>query len=232
MGIKKGSHFLVILMFFCALFIFQGNQNSWGSVFPLDEENVFCIYYKMSGRGMYDQDLEELSRSLGRPTYTPFKPAEMFTKKSLRKLRYNLKRKIKKYDKHSLFKWGLKRVIKAGNTSVRGYKINSPDMEMPHPTPFIRSLVSTNGLKSINRVLDSLISEALSKRLSRSKKTALSITIYLRPEKIDYRNDERNIALEKVVLPHSYVIFYPVRLEISQSENPVKILTSQDFPKK
>ena len=143
-----------------------------------------------------------------------------------------VKKKVKKYDKHSLFRWGLKRFITANKTRIRGYKINLPDKEMPHPTPFIRSQVSKNGLKSINRVLDSLIPEALAQASSKRKKAILNINIYFRPEKIDYRHHKRNIAREIVLLPHSYVIFRPVRLEIFHPTNPVKILTYRDIPQK
>ena len=220
----------MIVIFSCALLLFPPNHNSWGSVFPLDEETVFCIFHNMSGKEMGDQVLEELLITLERPTFTPYKPAEMFLKNSLRQFREQLQEKAKKYNNTSIFRWSHNGVSISSNRKVRGYKIDFRSVEMPHPTPFIRAKVSGNSLKSIQRTLDSLVPKAMSAGFSQRNRTHLNINIYLKPEKIDYGYHKRVIAGEDVLLPHCCVIFRPIRLEICDTKEPVKILTYRNIP--
>jgi len=232
MTIQKILYFLMIFIGSCALLLFPAHQNSWGSVFPLDEETVFCIFHKMSGKKMVDQVLEELCITLGRPTFTPYKPAEMFLKNSLRKFREQLQEKARKYNDNSIFRRSHSGVIISRNNKVLGYKTDFRSIEMPRPTPFISAKISRNGLKSIYRTLDSLVRKKLDPGFSQKNKAPFDINIYFKPEKIAYGYHKRIIAGEDVLLPHSYVIFRPVRLEICDTGEPVKILTFRDFPEK
>jgi hypothetical protein len=86
---KKYLHWTVIVVYFGLLFLLLSDRGICGSPLPLDKETVFCIYYKMSGEYMDEQDLEELCLNLGRPTFTVYKPSEMFVKNTLRGLKFS-----------------------------------------------------------------------------------------------------------------------------------------------
>ena len=223
---KKLFHWPVIVVFSVVVSVLLSDQGICSSSFPLDEETVFCIYYKMSGEYMDDQDLEDLCYTLGRPTFTAYKPAQMFMKNSLRELRGKLVKRMKDYNENSMFKWNFQCNLMPINSEINSIKLTFLNNEMPQPTPFIRAEMSRNGRRLINRQLALLDP----KTLSQKKEAVLNINIYLKPETIDYQLQKRNIAREDVFLPLRCVIFRPVKIEISPLKHPEKIVLSHNIP--
>ena len=188
--------------------LFWEDHTLYGSDFMLDEETVFCLYYKISGEYMDDQDMEDLSYELGRPLFTVFKPSEMFTKQSLKNLRTKLMKKIAHYGDDSLFQWKLKH-DPLSDIRLRMHGIVEPiDSGMPQPTPYIRSEISKKGRDDLIRQLTSIARE----RVSGRKKDIRCLDLYFKPVGIEYRFEKRNVAREDMVLPIRYVIFTPVKV--------------------
>ena len=183
----------------------------------------------MAGGEFYIQDLEDLCTTLGRPTFTFFKPSEMFTKNTLLKVRARLREKIEKFDGNSLFKWAhsLQVFKRKGKISISEFK--DEHLKMPHPTPFIRSQLSKGSTQSIKRHLKSMIHKVLAGNPLLDREIPLSLYIYLKPDRIAKGLEKRVIAQEDVYLPHRYVILRPVRLEIVSSDKPAMVLIEKDI---
>lgn len=199
------------------------------SAIPLNEEEVFCLYYGMAGGEFYVQDLEDLSETLGQPTFTFFKPSEMFTGNTLLKLRNRLRVKIEKLDATSLFKWTRPLQVLKRDGMISIPRLDDEHQDLPHPTPFIRSRLSGGSAQSINRNLKSMVLGLLADNPVLEKEIPLSIHIYLKPDRIDREFHRRTVAEEDILLPHRYVVLRPVRLEISSSDNPTWFVTAKDI---
>jgi len=225
--IKTFLYSSVIVLFSGVLSLFLGDQGICCSSFPLDSETVFCIYYKISGEDMEEQDLEELCFSSGRPTFSAFKPSEMFMKNALRRLKYKLTKRMKDYGENSIFKWSFKWPFMPNNSKINSKKLFYLNNEMPQPTPFISSEITRRGQRSVNKLLDSLIS----KSLNNAGERVLNIILYLKPKRIDYRYKKRNIAHEDVRLPFRCVIFHPVKMEVFPFKHPDQMLLPRNIPK-
>jgi len=204
MYLKRILHLAMIMVFMGVFTLLWGEEDLWGSTFTLDDEAVFCIYHKMSGKDMNEQDMEDLCSKAGRPVFTAYKPSEMFIKHGLGILRDKLTQKIGNYKEDSLFRWAFKGTLKSNKKLIIDKK------GMPQPTSYISSEISKRGWRYVRRMLNSLAV----KKLSSGKTRELEITVLLRPEKIDYRFQKRNVAHEDIVLPIRCVIFYPVRVEV------------------
>jgi len=226
--IKRFLYLSVIVLFSWALSLLLSDQGICSPSFPLDRETAFCIYYKMSGEDMEEQDLEELCSSLGRPTFSAYKPSEMFMKNTLRRVRHKLTKRMKKYGKNSIFKWGFKYILMPNKPKINGCKLNFLNKKMPQPTPFISSEITKRGQRSVNKILNSLIS----KSLNEAEERALNIILYLKPKRIDYRYKKRKIAHEHVHLPFRCVIFHPVKMEVFPFKHPDQMLLSCNIPKR
>ena len=205
---------IVILSIFSTfgglMFSADGGQALWASTFCLDREAVFCICYALSGEDFSEEDLEDLSFELGRPTFTAHKPAEMFTKGSLTSLRESLSERMQNYHNDSLFHWNMQCTVFPKDGIGKFPKIVLEKSEIPQPTPFIRSEISKKGQSIITRQIQTLIAAQSNVQTKKS----VDIIVYLRPEKIDYQYDKRNVAREDIVLPIRYVIFQPVKIKI------------------
>jgi len=225
--IKAFLYSSVIVLFSWALSLLLSDQGICSPSFPLDRETTFCIYYKMSGEDMEEQDLEELCSSLGRPTFSAYKPSEMFMKNTLRRVRHTLTKRMKDYTKNSIFKWGFKYILMPNKPEINSCKLIFLNKKMPQPTPFISSEITKRGQRSVNKLLDSLISKSLNK----TKERELNIILYLKPKRIDCRYKKRNIAHEDVCLPFRCVIFHPVKMEVFPFKDPDQMLMSRNIPK-
>ena len=226
MRFKKYLHWTVIVVYSVTLFLLLSDQGICGSPLPLDKETVFCIYYKMSGEYMEEQDLEELCLNLGRPTFTVYKPSEMFVKNTLRGLKHKLTERMKAWNGNSIFRWSLKRTLAPDNSGIHDQALTLLNNDMPQPTAVIGSEMTKRGQRIINRLLHSLIP----KSLNQAEEKVLSVTVYLRPHKIIYRHQNRNIAREDIYLPLRSVIFRPIKLKVFPFKNPDRILLSCDIP--
>lgn len=176
---------------------------------PLDKEAVFCLYYKMSGEHMDDQDIEDLCFDQGRPNFSAFKPAEMFLKPGVVAFRKRLLGKIRDYGEGVLFTLSFKGVLKPGRSESHAFEVSRYEKEMPHPTTYIRSALSKEGW--------TLLEKAISRLSGIARAEVLEITIFLRPEGIDHQSERRKIAGEEVLLPLRNVIFHPVKIKVIPS---------------
>lgn len=222
---NKFLHWSVIVVVSGALFLLLGDQGICGTSYPLDKQAVFYIYHKMSGEDMEEQDLEELCLALGRPTFTAYKPSEMFMKTALRRFKYELTERMKNYNEDCLFKWSFKCTLMPDRSESDGNRAIFLNNKMPQPTPFIMSEMTKRGQTALDKLLDSLVPRSS----NHTKEAVLDITIYLKPEKIDYRFQERNIGLQEVLLPIRSIIFHPVKAEIISLNNPEKKTLSYEM---
>jgi len=217
---------LAVVLLSGLLCLVPSGRGICGPAFPLDREAVFCMYYKMSRGCLDDQDIEDFCFSSGKPTFTPYKPAEMFTNNSLRRLRSGFLHKIREYGETSVFKWSFMATIMPVISGMKGRKFHLNKTGMPEPTSFISSEISRNGWMWIKKILNSLDGGTQIPR----EKTSLKIDLYLRPEEIAHRFQKRNIARQNVRLPLSSVVFQPVRMELFRPGHPHKTLLSYDIP--
>ena len=223
---KKILYWSVIVLFFGLLSLSFGNKGICSSGFQLDGEAVFCLYFKMSGEYMNDHDIEDLCFSTGRPTFSAYKPAEMFVKNSLMKLRDRLVKRMNNYNKDSMFRWSFRLGPEPNDSGVDSHKLFFPSNRMPQPTPFIGSELSKKGQRSVNKALDFLTARTL----NLANGIILNITVYLRPERVDLKVQKRKIAGEDVFLPIRSVVFHPVKVEVFCQKNPDEMLLCYDIP--
>jgi len=211
MLLKKFSYCSVIVVVSGVLFLLAGDQGICSTSYPLDKETAYYVYHKMSGKDMEQHDLEELAFALERPTFTPYKPSEMFTKNALTRLKNRLTERMKDYNEDCVFRWSFKCTLTSDRSEINGSKAILLNNKMPQPTPFIMSQMTKKGQRTLNKLLDSLPP----KSSGQTEESVVSITIYLKPEKIDYRFQKRNIGLQKVLFPIRYILFGLVKTEIT-----------------
>ena len=207
--LTKSAHILLSLSCIGYLFLFSFEQNSWADPVPLDKEVVFCIYHALSGEDMKEQDLEDLSFGLGRPTFTSYKPSEMFTKDSLKALKMRLLEKVRKVNETDLFQWTVECSVILEDQTKKRPNIHFDYKKIPHPTEYIHSEISKKDLGKIRKGIVSFICNQ-----SNTAKNTFDIIILLRPKKIVYRYEKRNVARDNIVLPIRSVIFQPVKIKI------------------
>lgn len=183
---------------------------SYSSNFPFDEDAVFCSYFMKSGDIPSEQDIEEFCFSDNRPTYTSFKPSEMFSKKSIIKERSRIEKKIKSIDGTSTFLWRVRLRVWNNNEIDKSFSLKAINADMPQPTPYINSRISVKGPRFIKNALTSLVKA----RPELHRKKDIDIVIGLKPEKSEYGYQKRNIVEQDVILPIRYVIFQPTTVQI------------------
>jgi hypothetical protein len=205
-------------------------SHSLGAVFPFDEESAFCIYFKMSRGDISDQDLEDLCITLGKPTYTPFKPSEMFTKKSHTALKRTLFERIRYFEKDTMFRWRIEASGLTGDPEKDMRQVKRRLRDLPHPTPYIRAEIVDKGRGALGAHAVSLVRKVLSQDATGGRGRDLTLDIYLKPEKIVYRFNSRNIALEDVQFPHRFILLRPLRVELIQPKSPGNVIARRDIP--
>jgi hypothetical protein len=188
--------------------------------FSLDRETVFCLYFKLSGTIIPDQDIEELCASSGKPMFTAYKASEIYTNNKIRHIRQRLTKKTEQYDDNSLFTWIFHYTYDPDSVSRTGIQSLPCYNELPNPTPFIAPEISRAGQKRINRQLALALDQAKYK-----KKAELQIIVYLKPKKITYRYQKRKVACQKVRVPLRRIIFHPVKIEIVPSSRNNTLLS-------
>ncbi len=165
----------------------------------LDEVAVFCAYHALSGERLKDRDIEDLCWITGRPTFTAFKPAEMFSNRELRAVRRELGRRIRGLGPHSLFRW------KPEDGRLR----SSGAEDLPQATPLILAEMERN---EWGRLLERRAAFT-QKRSSGPGNHSTEITVLLQPVRVERREQERNIARVNVRIPVRCVVFRPVAIE-------------------
>jgi hypothetical protein len=169
----------------------------------LDEDTVFCSYFLKSGENPSDQDIEELCFNSGRPSYTAYKPSEIFSKKGLLSEKKRLEKRISAISNDPHVVWNL-RLDSADATGIEQFSRTSCiNAAIPRPTPYIGGRITDNGPEFIKRCLKTLIDGAPPGRYEKGAE----ISITLRPVKAVHEYEKRNIAEQNVILPVRYVIF-------------------------
>ena len=181
----------------------------WAKVHDFDGHAVFCLFYGMSGGKINEQDIEDLCFRMGKPIYSSYKPSELFVKNSQNKLRKRLLETMNNYDDESVFKWKIQcdfqKLFKKNNNQ----RSEVFEKQMPQPTPFIMAKISQAGQKSLTKLL-----RDLQDRVGRKLVGPVDMGVYLKPERIEYHFEKRNIALENVTLPLRYIVLRPIKVEI------------------
>ncbi|MBN2126377.1 MAG: hypothetical protein JW821_18900 [Deltaproteobacteria bacterium] len=194
-------------------------------VIPLNEETVFCIYHKLENDPMEDQDVEDLLSYSGAPAFSPFKPAEMFTKNTLGRAKERLGKKVRSLDPHALFQWVLPLGIQECKRGVDAEGPRFLEDRMPHPTSLIRARLTGEGFPEFRKGI-----RRLAERVSRGGDgtEGACITVYLRVVGAQYSPETRNIALEDVLIPTGHVVFRPVKIEVLAASPGKRILSRKD----
>ena len=204
--------------FFIATLIFLSGT-AYGSEFVFDEYAVFCSYFKLSGDKPSDQDVEDLCFTFDRPTYTSFKPSEMFSKKSLLKERKRIDKRIKSITSDSIFLWKVKYNLTNNKDIDRYFSMTAINEKLPQPTPYITSRISTKGQRKIKKAVYAFIKTNPKKIIKKD----VEIIIKLKPEKYECRYQKRNIVEQNVLLPIRYVIFQPEKIQILDQSGMFKL---------
>ena len=213
MCFRHNIYMVLVSGILCLLCILSVSKNLWGATEVLNEEAVFSLYCFFDSKGLKQQDLEDFCYRSGKANFTSFKPSEMFMKHGLNNLLTGIKKRIEDFDEETLFSWRVKGKLMPVDNDQANFRIVLYDKRMPQPTPYINSDISKNGFRTMEKMLDSLVS----KEHSLNKKKELDIVFSLMPEGVEYRFQNRNIAFEDVLLPIRYVIFNPVKVEVSDN---------------
>ena len=192
-------------------FIFvPAEQGMCSAPIRLDEEAVFCLYFKLSGEPINDQDIEDLCDAMGKPIFSAYKPAEFVFKKTLTEKKERLLGRMKALDKKSEFQWRLSCQGASRKSAPGRLDSSSLDSEFPAATSLIRAAVSKKGKKALTKAFRELWGRA-----TRSTRGGLlELDVRLVPERVGKAYQTRNIARENVLLPIRYVFFRPVRIEM------------------
>ena len=171
-----------------------------------DKEAVFCSYFKISQEAFADQDIEELLMALGRPTFSNYKPAEIFTRQTIRQKRVELNGTIKRLSGPAPLKWHFECFPSKLRSGFSTYYLRK---NLPFATPYIQSEISNTDLLAIIKKL---------RRVSKSRRfkydEKVRIEIYLWPVKWENRLRARTMARQKTVFPLRYVFFKPLLVEV------------------
>ncbi|NLD35401.1 MAG: hypothetical protein GX654_00865 [Desulfatiglans sp.] len=180
------------------------------AAFQLDEDTVFCCYFFISGDSPSDQDIEELSYNSGRPSYTSYKPSEIFSKKSLISEKKRIKERITAISNDPDVIWNVRLDSVDAAAIGRFTSVSNINAAIPRPTPYIGAKISENGLKYIKNNLKALTDAAPS--MGQGKGAEILIT--LRPVHAIHEFEKRNIVEQEVTLPIRNVIFQPIKVQI------------------
>lgn len=199
-----------ILLSAISIFLAPANQGMCGVPIRLDEESVFCLYFKLSGDPISDQDIEDLCCAVGKPSFSAYKPAEFVFKKTLTEEKERLLGLMKAVDRKSEFEWRFSRRIERQKSGSVRLDPSSLEGAFPAATSFIRSSMSKRGKKALSKAF-----RKLSGRMTHSTGDGLlEMDVFLVPERVGKAYQTRNIARENVLLPIRYVFFRPVRIEM------------------
>ncbi|MGD8388141.1 MAG: hypothetical protein PVG49_13450 [Desulfobacteraceae bacterium] len=187
--------------------------HGWAGVPELDREGIFCTYYSICGETPETGDIEDLCWALESPTFSAFKPAEMFSGNSLRKARRRLNQRIRQINAESLFRWSIEgRMHWTSSERARFHPITwEPDF--PRATPYIGAEMLPEHWERLRKALKELpleIPKGTSGWVSR-------VGVLLKPYRVEKRFQKRNIALEDVLLPIRCVVFVPVAIQLPAS---------------
>jgi hypothetical protein len=175
----------------------------------LDRAAVFCTFYALSGERPDDRDIEDFRWSTGKPTFSAFKPAEMFSRNGLREARRELHRRVEGIGPDTVFRWETEGIVVRRSGGGLSFRSGFGRKDLPHATPLIQAEISRAGWKRLRSALKRLSSSSEAKTPSKDSPPR----ILLEPLQVEDRMERRNIALEEVTIPVRVVVFQPVALE-------------------
>jgi hypothetical protein len=177
----------------------------------LDRAAVFCTFYALSGQRPDDRDIEDFCWSAGKPTFSAFKPAEMFSRKGLQGARRALQRRGEGIGPDTVFRWETEGIVVRRAGGGLSFRSGFGRKDLPHATPLIQAEISAAGWKRLQDALKRLPSSSRKKAPGKGP----SPRVLLEPLQVENRMERRNIALEEVTIPVRAVVFQPVALEIA-----------------
>jgi hypothetical protein len=192
------------------IFLFLAPQAWCESAIPFEKESVFCMYFELSKEEVRLQDIEELLISQGRPAYSNYKPAEMFTRKSVKDKKADIEKKLQSYSQDTLLKWTLVYPSSILRSSV---PIRSLKKRVPVVTPFIQPQLTARSW--------ALLQREIKRRLKTSDLNHtqnIQIDIYLRAQKTEIHQRERVIARQRIYFPIRYIVFAPEKVDITANQ--------------
>jgi hypothetical protein len=202
-------HFPLIAFLFFLISVLLPVQYTHAA-FQLNEDTVFCSYFMISGDKPSEQDVEELCYADGRPSYTAFKPYEMFSKKSLRLEKNRIENRINSISEDPTLIWNVKLDATEVASIDRFLSADVINNNMPKPTPFINARLTFNGANYIKKV----VKAALGGSPSKIYEKGVQILVSLRPVQSKFEYEKRIIVEQEVILPIRYVIFQPIKVQI------------------
>lgn len=210
-GVCRRCPFVGMIMLITVLFVLiSAGEGICKTAIRLDEEAVFCLYFRMSGEPINDQDIEDLCYTKGIPLFSSYKPAELIFKKTLNEEKERLLIFTKTIEEKSEFEWRFEWQVDPGKRGLSGLDMSFLESEFPVATPFIRGAVSKRGKKALSRAF-----RELRRRGSHSNaRGRLELDVRLVAERVERAYQRRNIARENVLLPIRSVFFRPVRVEL------------------
>ena len=215
---KSFSTISLFSFYLAAAFVLLSGT-AYCSTFDFNEYAVFCTYFKLSGDKPSDQDVEDLCFTFNQPTYTDFKPSEMFSKKSLLSEKNRINERIKSITSDSTFLWKVKYHLSNNKDIDRSFSMTAINEKLPQPTPYISSRISRKGQRQIKKAISLLIK----KYPEKINKKDVEIIITLKPEKSEYGYQKRNIVEQNVLLPIRYVFFRPIEVQILHELEMIKL---------
>jgi hypothetical protein len=201
----------VLLLVHVVLFLPSGYCHG-RTLLPLQKEDVFCLYFKLSGQPMGDQDIEDLCFAQGRPIYSAFKPAEMFLNPTIHAMRARLLKRMNEYGNGSIFVWRFEVPIKKERSGRSLGWASEPREQLPHATPFIRAAFSDKQWSHIEEAAQTLLEEK-----SSLGHGPVQITIEAKPLQVSQLPGKRIVAQEELRIPIRFILFQPVDIRISQA---------------
>lgn len=180
----------------------------WAGVSELDREEIFCACYSLCGETPGDGDIEDLCWALERPTFSDFKPAEMFSRNSLRGVRRCLEKRIQQMNANTLFRWNMKGHLRRTSGGRARFQPVTWKPDFPQATPYIGAEMPPRQWRRLRKALKDFpldVPEEVSGK-------AAQIGVLLKALRVDKRFQTRNIAREDVSLPIRCVVFVPVAI--------------------
>ncbi len=176
----------------------------------LDPVEVFCAFHALSGERPEDRDIEDLCWNTGRPTFSAFKPAEMFSRQALEEARKHLARRTRTISADTVFGWNMGRVLTQRTKNGYAFRRGAGPHDLPQAGPMIQAEIPSDEWRRVEQVLERLPAASPAAQGAGQEP---GIRLLLRPVRVKTRDDSRNIAQMDVNIPVRFVVFRPVAVE-------------------
>lgn len=201
-----------LLTIICASFgmCLAANSNARAAVdlvSSFDPQAAFVAYHALSGDALEDSDIEDLYWNQGRPPFSNFKPAELFTQKTLRNARAELEEQIRRTGPDTAFRWEVDGTFSRNAKEGVRFHIRGGPESLPQPTDLIRAEIPPKEWRRLEQAL---------RRLPSSMEPVNGesrLGVILTPVRAEQRSETRNIARHDVHIPIRIIVLRPVSVE-------------------